>query len=195
MVSADKGSSIYDWLVPALSDKIESFCLTRHCSRLRRSKSSAGGQMRRVLFALCTAAMLGMAATTADADPVHAISMHGKPALPAEFEHLPYANPDAPKGGSINYGWLGTFDSVNPFIVQGTAARGTVDLLYGDLVFDRLMQRSADDAFLDHIRCLPRPSIPTTSGPMPSSLWTSGQIFRRPAGNAGRRDLHSRDPA
>lgn len=81
------------------------------------------------------------------AAPSHAIAMHGEPALAADFKHLPYTNPDAPKGGSINYAWPGTFDSVNPFVVQGTAARGPIDLIFGDMVYDRLMLRSADEPF------------------------------------------------
>jgi len=35
--------------------------------------------------------------------------------------HLPYANPNAPKGGSLTEPGLGDFDSLNPFIVRGTA--------------------------------------------------------------------------
>lgn len=83
----------------------------------------------------------------ATAEPKHGIAMHGEPALPADFDHLPYANPDAPKGGTINYAWPGTFDSVNPFIVQGSGARGSVDLIFGNNVFDTLMLRSADEPF------------------------------------------------
>ena len=53
---------------------------------------------------------------------VHAIAMHGEPALPDGFSALPYADPDAPKGGRLVEGVLGTFDSLNPLIVQGLAA-------------------------------------------------------------------------
>ena len=56
-------------------------------------------------------------------------------------------NPAAPKGGAINYAWPGTFDSVNPFIVQGSGARGILDLVFGYNVFDSLMQRSSDEPF------------------------------------------------
>ena len=73
--------------------------------------------------------------------------MHGEPALPADFAHLPYANPDAPKGGAINYAWPGTFDSINPFIVQGSGARGSLDLVFGNNVFETLMMRSSDEPF------------------------------------------------
>jgi len=83
----------------------------------------------------------------AAAEPRHAISMHGEPALPADFEHLPYANPDAPKGGTVNYAVQGTFDSLNPLIIQGSAVRGILDLTYGNNVFETLMMRSYDEPF------------------------------------------------
>src|SRR5262249_61612557 len=41
----------------------------------------------------------------------HAIAMHGEPALPADFDHFRYVNPDAPKGGRLVPGVLRTFDS------------------------------------------------------------------------------------
>ncbi|MBX3597179.1 MAG: ABC transporter substrate-binding protein [Rhizobiaceae bacterium] len=103
--------------------------------------------MKAYFSALLAALALIFGIIEASAAPSHAIAMHGEPALPADFDHLPYANPDAPKGGRINYAWPGTFDSVNPFIIQGSAARGTVDLVFGDLVFDRLMIQSADEPF------------------------------------------------
>ena len=83
------------------------------------------------------------------AEPVHAIAMHGKPALPADYKHMPYINPDAPKGGKIVHGVLGTYDSVNPFILKSlrTNARGTRDPLLGNLVFESLMFRSRDEPF------------------------------------------------
>ena len=40
------------------------------------------------------------------------------------FHHMPYANPDAPKGGRLVQGMLGTFDSLNPLIVRGLAVPG-----------------------------------------------------------------------
>jgi peptide/nickel transport system substrate-binding protein len=87
------------------------------------------------------------AAPQAAAQPSHGIAMHGDPALPADFAHLPYANPDAPKGGRINYAWQGSFDSLNPFIVAGDGARGLFDQDFGNNVFETLMMRSRDEAF------------------------------------------------
>lgn len=96
---------------------------------------------------LAAASLYLASVVTAAAQPGYGIAMHGEPRLPADFQNLPYANPNAPKGGRINYAWFGTFNSVNPFIVQGTAARGPTDLIFGDLVFDRLMVQSADEPF------------------------------------------------
>ncbi|WP_371126170.1 extracellular solute-binding protein [Bradyrhizobium sp.] len=76
------------------------------------------------------------------AEPRHAIAMHGAAALPADFTHMPYANPDAPKGGRLVQGILGTFDSLNPLIVRGLA----VQQVRG-FVVESLMARGHDEAF------------------------------------------------
>jgi peptide/nickel transport system substrate-binding protein len=72
----------------------------------------------------------------------YAIAMHGVPALPASFGHMPYANPNAPKGGRLAWGILGTFDSLNPLIVRGLA----VQQIRGYVV-ESLMARGNDEAF------------------------------------------------
>jgi len=77
------------------------------------------------------------------AAPVGAIAMHGEPALKPGFAHLPYANPDAPKGGRLNLAFLGAFDSLNPYNVKSlTTAQGLIGNVY-----QSLMMRSADDPF------------------------------------------------
>ena len=85
---------------------------------------------------------LTIAAGTVSADESYAIAMHGGPALPADFTHMPYANPDAPKGGRLVQGVLGTFDSLNPLIVRGLA----VQQIRG-FVVESLMARGNDEAF------------------------------------------------
>ncbi|MCA0279208.1 MAG: extracellular solute-binding protein [Proteobacteria bacterium] len=106
--------------------------------------------MRRTLSLLAAVAATALfAPQAAYAEPVHGISMHGQPALPQDFKNFPYANPDAPKGGKITYCVIGSFDNLNPFIIKSlrTTARGMIDTIYGNLVFESLMQRSADEAF------------------------------------------------
>ncbi|MET0747701.1 MAG: extracellular solute-binding protein [Rhizobium sp.] len=86
---------------------------------------------------------------TARAEPLHGIAMHGDPALAADYKALPYVNPAVKKGGHITYGVVGTFDSLNPFILKSmrTTARGMWDPEFGNLVYETLMQRSRDEAF------------------------------------------------
>ena len=57
--------------------------------------------------------------------PVHAIAMHGEPKYGPDFKHLDYVNPDAPKGGTVVYRAIGTFDSFNPFTIQGNPGPGS----------------------------------------------------------------------
>ncbi|MFC6444324.1 extracellular solute-binding protein [Shinella zoogloeoides] len=95
------------------------------------------------------AALFGLPATFGHAAPVHGIAMHGEPALPPDYKHFSYVNPDVKKGGRIAYGVVGTFDNLNPFILKSmrTTARGMWDPEFGNLVYESLMQRSRDEAF------------------------------------------------
>ncbi|RMF33066.1 MAG: ABC transporter substrate-binding protein, partial [Alphaproteobacteria bacterium] len=76
------------------------------------------------------------------AEDRHAISMYGEPALGPDFAHLPYVNPAAPKGGEIVLAELGSFDSLNPYILKGTAPWAM-----RRHVFESLMGRSWDEPF------------------------------------------------
>jgi peptide/nickel transport system substrate-binding protein len=80
--------------------------------------------------------------TPAFAEAAYGIAMHGDPALPRDFAVMPYANAEAPKGGRMVQGVLGTFDSLNPFIVKGLPAQS----LRG-YVFESLMARGYDEPF------------------------------------------------
>ena len=51
----------------------------------------------------------------------HGISTFGDLALPADFTHLPYVNPNAPKGGEMSQWAPGSFDSFNPYTISGNA--------------------------------------------------------------------------
>ncbi|HEY2211518.1 MAG TPA: extracellular solute-binding protein [Bradyrhizobium sp.] len=102
------------------------------CSRLRAVACAI----------LAFSPVLAMYAGKASAGESYAIAMHGAPALPADFTHMPYANPNAPKGGRLVQGILGTFDSLNPLIVRGLA----VQQIRG-FVVESLMARGNDEAF------------------------------------------------
>jgi peptide/nickel transport system substrate-binding protein len=94
------------------------------------------------------AAWLSLGTDRLAAQPSYAIAMHGTPALPADYDHLPYADPDAPKGGRLVQGLLGTFDSLNPLIVKGLPVQQVRG--YGferGYVIESLMARSDDEPF------------------------------------------------
>ncbi|MGJ4996360.1 extracellular solute-binding protein [Bradyrhizobium sp. HKCCYLS3077] len=102
---------------------------------------------RRLSVAACTSALIlallpPIYTSKANAAETAAIAMHGDPALPAGFDHMPYANPDAPKGGRLVWGLLGTFDSLNPFIVRGIAVQQI-----RSHVVESLLTRGNDEAF------------------------------------------------
>ena len=59
--------------------------------------------------------------------------------MPAGYKHFDWANPDAPKGGTVRQSVLGTFDNLNPFTIKGQAAAGLGE------VFDSLMEQSPDE--------------------------------------------------
>jgi peptide/nickel transport system substrate-binding protein len=99
----------------------------------------------RITRAWCLAALaLGLAllGPAAAAEPVHGLAMHGAPKHAPGFSHFPYVDPNAPKGGRLVLGQLGSFDSLNPFIIKGVTASGL-----REFVFESLMARSADEPF------------------------------------------------
>lgn len=98
--------------------------------------------LRRALAPLCVAFFAVATAPQALAEPRHGIAMYGEPALPPDFVALPYANPEAPKGGRIVMGEPGGFDSLNPWILAGRAPWGM-----GLHVAETLMARSIDEPF------------------------------------------------
>ena len=62
----------------------------------------------------------------------HGIARFGQPLYPSTFSHFSWVNPDAPKGGQLKLMALGTFDSLNPYILKGTSPISTGDFFqYG----------------------------------------------------------------
>ncbi|MGB4107128.1 MAG: extracellular solute-binding protein [Alphaproteobacteria bacterium] len=78
--------------------------------------------------------------------PVAALTLHGTPKYGPGFTHMDYTNPDAPKGGTLRLHAIGTFDSLNPFIVKGTPGAGLL-FLGQSMLYDSLMDQSTDEPF------------------------------------------------
>lgn len=80
------------------------------------------------------------------------------------FSHYEHANPDAPKGGAVSMAAQGTFDSLNPYVIRGTAAAGlAVRGFGGGLLYDTLRDQSIDE--------------PSTSHPLVAEFYTYPEDF------------------
>jgi microcin C transport system substrate-binding protein len=98
----------------------------------------------RTLFHFIAALALTLVAAQAVAEtPTHGISIYGDLKYPPDFKHFDYVNPDAPKGGLIRTSDLGTFDSLNPYIIKGVPA----DI---EQTFDTLLTPAADEPFSEY---------------------------------------------
>lgn len=94
---------------------------------------------------LLIAAVLLTGASGVDAAPQHALTVYGEPAKYAEgFGHFAYANPQAPKGGTMRRSAveIGHFDHILPYIDKGIGVSQIDGMLYSPLA-----QRSLDEPY------------------------------------------------
>jgi peptide/nickel transport system substrate-binding protein len=113
----------------------------------------AGHTLRRMIVAASRAALIyavavsqpvsALAESLPSAPATHGLALYGEPALPRDFDHLPYANPDAPEGGVLRLGQRGGFASLNPFNARFADAP---QLIIGN-VLESLMVRSQDEPY------------------------------------------------
>ena len=105
-------------------------------------------RLRRAAWIPAVALLLAAAPAAAQDDTItsHGISTFGELKYPADFAHLDYVNPDAPKGGEISIWAFGAFDSMNPYTTKGRAA-GLSSVFY-----ESLMSATADE--IDALYCL-----------------------------------------
>ncbi len=70
---------------------------------------------------------------------MHGNNIYGKLKYPPDFKYFDYVNPNAPKGGRVRLGVVGSFDSLNPYIIKGESA------VYAGSVFETLTSPSSDE--------------------------------------------------
>lgn len=106
--------------------------------------------VRIVTWALSALVILGTAYSVQaeDGAPVksHAMVMHGEMKYGLGFTHFDYVNPEAPKGGILRQHVIGSFDSMNPFIVKGSPVAG-INFIGQNFLYDSLMVQSYDEPF------------------------------------------------
>jgi len=104
-----------------------------------------------VVVAALLLALGGASVTRAQdttAVPAHGASMYGDLKYPADFTNLEYADPDAPKGGEITLAATGTFNSFNPYILEGDAFYTSFG--GGSRFIETLTEQAADEAFSEY---------------------------------------------
>jgi microcin C transport system substrate-binding protein len=104
--------------------------------------------MTRCYVPLCLAVALALALPSGvraqDVQPAHGVAMHGDLKYGPDFEHFDYVNPNAPKGGTVTFSAVGSFDSFNPYIIKGEPAAGTT------LLYESLTTQSQDEPFSEY---------------------------------------------
>ncbi|MDB5380963.1 MAG: transporter substrate-binding protein [Rhodospirillales bacterium] len=135
---------------------------------------------RRHLLALPAALATGLAATPSGrpgpdgVTRTHALSLLGAPALPRDFPHWPWVNPDAPKGGEIVLTALGSYDSLNSFILRGTAAVGLGN------IYDTLLKESADEGSTEYAHLAAEIELPA------DRMWVAFTLHEQARWHDGR---------
>lgn len=107
-------------------------------------------------------------------DRAPAIALHGDVKYAPGFTHFAYVNPDAPKGGSVALGALGSFDTLNQFTVAGESAAGL------GMVYQTLMVGSDDEPFTRYGEIASDITVPKDRswvefGIDPKARWNDGQ--------------------
>ncbi len=115
------------------------------------------------------------------AAPQTALAMHGVAKQAEGFTPFSYVNPNAPKGGALKLGVVGSFDSLNPFIVRGTVPQAPAFGLFSSAaVYESLMARSWDEPFslyglLAQSVDVPEDRSSITFHLNPAARWSDGQ--------------------
>ncbi len=92
-----------------------------------------------LIFLIFQSVTVGMASEVYERN---AISMHGEPILPPDFDNFQHVNINPVQGGTLKLASLGTYDSMNPFIVKGRSAYGI-----RSHIFESLLSRNYSEPF------------------------------------------------
>ena len=87
---------------------------------------------------------LAGAAGAAASAPSHGFAYFGELKYPKNMAYFAYANPAAPKGGTVRMPMVGTFNNLNPYVDKGILAV-YVGTRLGSLIFDPLMVAAEDE--------------------------------------------------
>ena len=95
--------------------------------------------MRRIRVIAAALFLAAGTAAVAYAATTPGMSLFGDLKYRPDFQHFDYVNPDAPKGGTMKMSAIGTFDTLNPYVIKGVPAAGIGG------IFDTLAVASQDE--------------------------------------------------
>src|SRR6266478_1249457 len=95
--------------------------------------------MRRVAAIILGIMLAFGGVAAAQAAATYGMSLFGDLKYGPDFKHFDYVNPDAPKGGTMRSSAIGTFDTLNPYVIKGLPAAGI------GMIFDTLSVASQDE--------------------------------------------------
>jgi microcin C transport system substrate-binding protein len=108
-----------------------------------RAKAVDTSKLRNIVVgsAIGLAVIFGAMSLRADEaiTKAHGYNFFGELKYPADYKHLDYVNPDAPKGGEISIWTMGTFDSFNPYTRKGRAGA------LASAPFESLLEGTSDE--------------------------------------------------
>jgi len=127
--------------------------------------------MFRIVFII--AALASFPAFAQEGVKRHGLAMHGDLKYAADYTHLSYVNPDAPKGGVFRQHVVGTFDTLNPYIVKGVPASGL------SVIYQTLLESNNDEAFSEYASLAESLEVPDDRSWIifniyPNAVWHDG---------------------
>jgi microcin C transport system substrate-binding protein len=128
------------------------------------------------LLAVLCGASVARAQQPATGEWRHAISLTGTPKYGPDFKHPDYVRPDAPKGGRVRLGAMGTFDNFNPFIsgVKGNLASHLMQI-YEPLLWVSLDEPTTEYGLLAEAVAYPDDYSSVSFRLRPEARWHDGR--------------------
>lgn len=132
--------------------------------------------IRTLLPSLLAACLAFTPLAAQDAPWRHGAALLDEPKYPQGFPHFDYVNPNAPKGGLVRLGALGTFDSFNVVVagVKGSPEQG-LGLIYETLTTSALDEPNASYGLLAESFSFPEDYSSVSFRLRPEARWHDGK--------------------
>jgi microcin C transport system substrate-binding protein len=132
--------------------------------------------IRTLLPSLLAACLVFTPVAAQEAPWRHGSALLDEPKYPQGFSHFDYVNPNAPKGGLVRLGALGTFDSFNIVVagVKGSPEQG-LGLIYETLTTSALDEANASYGLLAESFSYPEDYSSVSFRLRPEARWHDGK--------------------